>query len=95
MPLVGVISQGSTLRARLSVPAPDLYHVISGIKVNNGETVAPDTEGLIHLWVTPAAIVADTELSSESTNVVTNEAITNYVMLTTAQKTALIALFDD
>lgn len=95
MPLVGVISQGSTLRARLSVPAPDLYHVISGIKVNNGETVAPDTEGLIHLWVTPAAIVADTELSLESTNLVINKAITQYVTLTAEQKSALVALLDD
>ena len=94
MPLVGVISQGSTLRARLSVPAPDLYHVISGIKVNNGETVAPDTEGLIHLWVTPAAIVADTELSKTSTNVVTNEAISDFVVMTSEEKQALIGLLD-
>ena len=94
MPLVGVISQGSTLRARLSVPAPDLYHVISGIKVNNGETVAPDTEGLIHLWVTPAAIVADTELSKTSTNVVTNEAISDFVVMTPEEKQALIGLLD-
>ena len=94
MPLVGVISQGSTLRARLSVPAPDLYHVISGIKVNNDETVTPDTEGLIHLWVTPAAIVADTELSKTSTNVVTNEAISDFVVMTSEEKQALIGLLD-
>lgn len=95
MPLVGVISRGGTLSARLSVPAPDQYHVISGIKVNNGAITTPDESGFIHLWVVPEAFVADTELSSESTNVVTNEAITNYVTLTTAQKTALIALLDD
>lgn len=94
MPLVGVISQGSTLRARLSVPAPDLYHVISGIKVNNNETVAPDTEGLIHLWVTPAAIVADTGLSKNSTNVVTNKAISDFVVMTPEEKQSLIGLLD-
>lgn len=95
MPLIGTLSSGNVLHATLSLPAPDTQYVISGIKVNNGEVVAPDENGLIHLWVVPEAFVADTELSSESTNVVTNEAITNYVTLTTAQKTALIALLDD
>lgn len=94
MPLVGVISQGSTLRARLSVPAPDQYYVISGIKVNNSETVTPDTEGLIHLWVTPAAIVADTELSKTSTNVVTNKTVSDFVIMTPEEKQALIGLLD-
>lgn len=95
MPLIGTLSSGNVLHATLSLPAPDTKYVISGIKVNNGEVVAPDENGLIHLWVVPEAFVADTELSSESTNVVTNEAITNYVTLTAAQKTALIALLDD
>lgn len=92
MPLVGAISQGNTLRARLSVPAPDLYHVISGIKVNNNEVVLPDSEGLIHLWLIPEAIVADTELSKISTNVVTNETISNFVIMTSEEKQALIGL---
>lgn len=94
MPLVGIISHGSTLRARLSVPAPDQYHVISGIKVNNNETVAPDADGLIHLWVTPAAIVADSELSKNSTNLVTNKAISDFVIMTSEEKQALIGLLD-
>lgn len=95
MPLIGTLSSGNVLHATLSLPAPDTKYVISGIKVNNGGVVAPDENGLIHLWVVPEAIVADVELSSESTNVVTNKAITDHVTLTTAQKTALIALLDD
>lgn len=95
MPLIGTLSSGNVLHATLSLPAPDTNYIISGIKVNNGEVVAPDENGLIHLWVVPEAIVADIELSSESTNIVTNKAITDYVKLTTEQKTALIALLDD
>ncbi len=95
MPLIGTLSSGNVLHATLSLPAPDTKYIISGIKVNNGEVVEPDENGLIHLWVVPEALVADTELSSESTNVVTNKAIADHVILTTAQKTALIALFDD
>lgn len=95
MALIGTLSSGNVLYATLSLPAPDTKYVISGIKVNNGAITTPDESGFIHLWVVPEAFVADTELSSESTNVVTNEAITNYVTLTTAQKTALIALLDD
>lgn len=95
MPLVGTISQSNTLRARLSVPAPDTKYVISGIKVNNNEAVPPDDEGLIHLWVTPAAIVADAELSKNSTNVVTNRAISDFVIMTSEEKQALIALLND
>ena len=95
MPLIGTLSSGNVLHATLSLPAPDTEYVISGIKVNNGETTAPDENGLIHLWVVPEAFVADTELSSESTNVVTNKAIADHITLTTAQKQALIALLDD
>lgn len=95
MPLIGTLSSGSVLHATLSLPAPDTKYIISGIKVNNGEVVTPDDTGLIHFWVVPEAIVADVELSSESTNVVTNKAITDYVSLTSEQKTALIALLDD
>lgn len=94
MPLTGVINLSNTLRARLSVPAPDTKYVISGIKVNNNEAVPPDDEGLIHLWITPAAIVADSELSTSSTNVVTNAAISNYLLMTSAQKQALVDLLD-
>ena len=99
MPLIGTLSSGNVLHATLSLPAPDTKYVISGIisgiKVNNGETTAPDENGLIHLWVVPEAFITDTELSSESTNVVTNKAITDYVKLTAEQKTALIALLND
>ena len=95
MPLIGTLSSGNVLHATLSLPAPDTKYVISGIKVNNGETIAPDENGLIHLWVVPEAFVTDTELSSESINVVTNKAITEYVKLTAEQKTVLIALLDD
>lgn len=95
MPLMGTLSSGNILHATLSLPAPDTKYVISGIKVNHSEVVVPDENGLIQLWVVPEAIVADVELSSESTNLVTNKAITDYVTLTTAQKTALIALLDD
>ena len=95
MPLIGTLSSGGTLQATLSIPAPDTKYVISGIKVNNGAITTPDESGFIHLWVVPEAFVVDTELSSESTNVVTNKAITDYITLTTAQKTALIALLDD
>lgn len=95
MPLIGTLSSGNVLHATLSLPAPDTKYVISGIKVNNGETTAPDENGLIHLWVVPEAIVVDVELSSESTNLITNKAITDYVKLTAEQKTALIALLDD
>ena len=95
MPLIGTLSSGNVLHATLSLPAPDTKYVISGIKVNNGAITAPDESGLIHLWVVPEAIVPDVELSSESTNVVTNKAIADHVTLTTAQKTALIALLDD
>ena len=94
MPLIGTLSSGNVLHATLSLPAPDTKYVISGIKVNNGETVAPDTEGLIHLWVTPAAIVADTELSKNSTNVVTNKTISDFVVMTPEEKQALIGLLD-
>ena len=95
MSLIGTLIEGDTLHATLSVPPPDTNYVISGIKVNNGAVVEPDDTGLIHLWVVPEAIVADVELSSESTNVVTNKAITDYVKLTNAQKEALIGLLDD
>lgn len=95
MPLIGTLSSGNVLHATLSLPAPDTKYIISGIKVNNGEITTPDENGLIHLLVVPEAIVADIELSSESTNVVTNKAITDYVSLTSEQKTALIALLDD
>ncbi len=95
MPLIGTLSSGNVLHATLSLPAPDTKYVISGIKVNNGAVTAPDENGLVHLWVVPEAIVADVELSSESTNVVTNKAITDYVKLTAEQKTSLIALLDD
>lgn len=95
MSLISTFSSDNVLHATLSLPTPDTKYVISGIKVNNGAITTPDESGFIHLWVVPEAFVADTELSSESTNVVTNEAITNYVTLTTAQKTALIALLDD
>lgn len=95
MPLIGTLSSGNVLHATLSLPAPDTKYVISGIKVNNGEVTTPDDTGLVHLWVLPEAIIADVELSSESTNVVTNKAITDYVSLTSEQKTALIALLDD
>ena len=95
MPLIGTLSSGNVLHATLSLPAPDTKYIISGIKVNNGETTTPDENGLVHLWVVPEAFVTDTELSSESTNVVTNKAITDYVKLTAEQKTALIALLDD
>ena len=95
MPLIGTLSSGNVLHATLSLPAPDTKYVISGIKVNNGGVVAPDENGLIHLWVVPEAIVADVELSSESTNVVTNEAIANYVSLSILEKQALIALLDN
>ena len=95
MPLIGTLNSGNVLHATLSLPAPDTKYLISGIKVNNGEVATPDENGLIHFWVVPEAIVADVELSSESTNVVTNKAITDYVKLTAEQKTALIALLDD
>lgn len=95
MPLIGTLNSGNVLHATLSLPAPDTKYVISGIKVNNGAITTPDESGFIHLWVVPEAFVTDTELSSESINVVTNKAITDYVTLTTAQKTALIALLDD
>lgn len=95
MSLIGTLSEGNTLHAMLSVPPPDTNYVISGIKVNNGAVIEPDDTGLIHLWVVPEAIVADTELSSDSTNVVTNKAIMDYISLTSEQKTALITLLDD
>lgn len=95
MPLIGTLSSGNVLHATLSLPAPNTKYIVSGIKVNNGEITTPDENGLIHLWVVPEAFVADTELSSESINVVTNKAITDYVKLTAEQKTALIALLDD
>ena len=94
MPLIGTLTSGDVLHARLSLPAPDTNYIISGIKVNNGTVSSPDDTGLIHLWVVPEAIVADVELSSESTNVITNKAI-NYVKLTNAQKEALIGLLDN
>ena len=95
MPLIGTLSSGNVLHATLSLPAPDTKYVISGIKVNNGRVTTPDENGLVHLWVVPEAIVADVELSSKSTNVITNKAITDYVKLTAEQKTALIALLND
>jgi len=95
MPLIGTLSSGNVLHATLSLPAPDTKYVISGIKVNNGETTTPDENGLIHLWVVPEALIPDVELSSESTNVVTNKTITDYITLTAAQKQALIDLLDD
>lgn len=95
MSLIGTLNGENTLHATLSVPPPDTKYVISGVKVNNGAVVEPDDAGLIHLWVVPEAIVADTELSSDSTNVVTNKAIMDYVSLTSEQKTALIDLLDD
>lgn len=95
MPLIGTLTSGDVLHARLSLPAPDTNYIISGIKVNNGTVSSPDDTGLIHLWVVPEAIVADVELSSESTNVITNKAITDYVKLTNAQKEALIGLLDN
>lgn len=95
MPLIGTLNSGNVLHATLSLPAPDTKYVISGIKVNNGAITTPDESGFIHLWVVPEAIVPDVELSSESTNVITNKAIADHVTLTTAQKTALIALLDD
>lgn len=95
MPLIGTLSSGNVLHATLSLPAPDTKYVISGIKVNNGEVVAPDANGLIHLWVVPEAFIADSKISAESTNVVTNEAIANYVSLSTLEKQALIDLLDD
>lgn len=95
MPLIGTLNSGNVLHATLSLPAPDTKYVISGIKVNNGAITTPDESGFIHLWVVPEAIVPDVELSSESTNVITNKAITDYVKLTAEQKTALIALLDD
>ena len=95
MPLIGTLDGGNVLHARLSLPEPDTKYIISGIKVNNGEVAKPDDTGLIHFWVVPEAIVADVEISSESTNLVTNKAIADYVKLTAEQKTALIALLDD
>lgn len=95
MPLIGTLNSGNVLHATLSLPAPDTKYVISGIKVNNGAITTPDESGFIHLWVVPEAIVPDVELSSESTNVVTNKAITDHVKLTAEQKTALVALLDD
>lgn len=95
MSLIGAFGSGNVLHATLSLPAPDTKYVISGIKVNNGAITTPDESGFIHLWVVPEAIIADIELSSESTNVVTNKAITDYVKLTAEQKTALISLLDD
>ena len=91
MSLIGTLTSGDVLHARLSLPTPDTNYIISGIKVNNGTVTSPDDTGLIHLWVVPEAIVADVELSSESTN----KAITDYVKLTNAQKEALIGLLDD
>lgn len=95
MPLIGTLNSGNVLHATLSLPAPATKYVISGIKVNNGAITTPDESGFIHLWVVPEAIVADTEVSATSTNVVTNKAIAEYVSLTTEQKQALTDLLDD
>lgn len=94
MGLNGVINQPVILRATLSVPTPDINYLISGIIVNNNPVAHPDEDGLIHIWALPEAIVPDLELSTSSTNVVTNAAISNYLLMTSAQKQALVDLLD-
>lgn len=94
MGLNGTIVSPIPLRATLSAPQPNVYHVISGIKVNLEEVSVPDEDGVIQIWVTPNAIVPDTELSGSSTNVLTNKAITDYLTLSSEQKQALADLLD-